>query len=150
MPAVAISCLLLIALTTLIHYQVLRGLHTSLPKLRIVSHTKLLVVIFAAFVAHAVEIALYGLTLYGLIRYMGAGSLSHGETSLLDCLYFSAETYSSLGLGDITPSGPVRLLAGVEVLNGLLLIAWSASYLYLTMQRLWEFGPRHPGDRDAL
>lgn len=148
MLVVVASCLFLIALTTLIHYEVLCGLHVGLPKLRIADRTKLLVVIFAAFVAHAVEISLYGLTLYGLIRYMGAGSLSGaGEASLLDCLYFSAETYSSLGLGDIAPSGPVRLLAGVEALNGLLLIAWSASYAYLAMERFWPSVPRRPSDR---
>jgi hypothetical protein len=38
----------------------------------------------------------------------------------------------------VTPYGSVRLLAGVEALNGLLLIAWSASFLYLEMERYWK------------
>ena len=147
MFVVVVSCLLLIALTTLIHYEVLRRLHVGLPKLRIASRTKLLVVIFAAFAAHALEIGLYGFALFGLMRYMDVGSLSSGETALLNCLYFSAETYSSLGLGDIAPTGPVRLLAGVEALNGLLLIAWSASYAYLAMERFWTPDPRNSRDR---
>ena len=143
---VALACLLLIALTTLIHYEVLRGLHVGLPKLRIANRAKLLIVIYAALLAHALEIGLYAVALFGLIRYLDAGSLSGGETSLLDCVYFSAETYTSLGLGDIAPAGPVRLLAGVEALNGLLLIAWSASYTYLAMEKFWAPGQRDRSD----
>ena len=69
---------------------------------------------------------------------MDVGSLAGpAGFSLINCLYFSAETYTSLGFGDLTPVGPVRLLAGVEALNGLLLIGWSASFLYLAMERFW-------------
>lgn len=63
----------------------------------------------------------------------------------MNCLYFSAETYTTLGFGDLTPAGPVRLLAGVEALNGLLLIGWSASYTYIAMERFWSAGT--PGRR---
>ena len=58
--------------------------------------------------------------------------------SLINCLYFSAETYTSLGFGDLTPVGPVRLLAGTEALNGLLLIGWSASYTTIAMEHFWH------------
>ena len=145
MFVVIVSGMLLTALTTLIHYEVLRGLHVGLPKLQIPVRTKLLVAILVAFVAHAVEISLYGVTLFILIRYMGVGSLgSPRGTELLDCFYFSAETYTSLGMGDIAPSGAVRFLAGVEALNGLLLIAWSASFIYLSMEKFWAPGARDP------
>ena len=139
MLTVVIASLVLIALTTLIHYEVLRGLHVGLPRLRIPIRTKLLVVIFGALVAHAAEIALYAVSLFTMIHYLDVGNLS-GEkiTTFLDCLYFSAETYTSLGLGDIAPLGPVRLLAGVEALNGLLMIAWSASFTYLSMEKFWS------------
>jgi hypothetical protein len=139
MLIVIIASLVLVALTTLIHYEVLRGLHVGLPRLRIPVRTKLLVVIFGALLAHAAEIALYAASLFALIHYLDVGDLS-GEktTTFLDCLYFSAETYTSLGLGDIAPLGPVRLLAGVEALNGLLMIAWSASFTYLSMNRFWS------------
>jgi len=39
---------------------------------------------------------------------------------------------------DIVPGGDLRLVAGVEVLNGLLLIGWSASYTYIAMERFWN------------
>ena len=131
--------LVLIALTTLLHYEALRAMHAILPPLAIPKRTKVLVVIFGAFAAHFGEIAIYGAALYVLIRYMGVGQLSGSlPFSFENCLYFSAETYTSLGFGDITPAGPVRLLSGVEALNGLLLIGWSASFTYISMERFWS------------
>ena len=148
MLAVIITSLVLIALTTLIHYEVLRGLHVGLPRLRIPVRTKLLVVIFGAFVAHVVEIALYAVSLFALIHFPSEGSLAgEREITFLECVYFSAETYTSLGLGDIAPLGPVRLLAGVEALNGLLMIAWSASFTYLSMEKFWPSRSRDQRDR---
>ena len=148
MFVVILSCALLLALTALIHYEVLRGMHLALPKLKIRVRTKLLLAILIAFIAHALEIVLYGVTLFALIHFMGVGSLSgSGETTFLECLYFSAETYTSLGMGDVTPVGPVRLVAGVEALNGLLLIAWSASFLYLSMEKFWTSSSREHRDR---
>jgi hypothetical protein len=138
MLVVVLACLLLIALTTLIHYEVLRALNARLAALTIPARTKLLVVIFTAFAAHFLEMAIYGLALFALVVHMNVGSLTGpAGFSLTNCLYFSAETYTSLGFGDLTPVGPVRLLAGVEALNGLLLIGWSASFLYIAMERFW-------------
>lgn len=146
MLIVLLSCATLIALCTVIHYEVLRLLNARLPGLRVPSRSKLLVVSFAAFVAHGIEIGIYGLALFTLATYAGVGSLSgHAGLTLVNCLYFSAETYTSLGFGDLTPTGPLRLLAGVEALNGLLLIGWSASYAYIAMERFWGAadGDRH-------
>ncbi len=57
--------------------------------------------------------------------------------SFATLFYFSTETFTSLGFGDMMPVGPIRMLAGIEALNGLLLIGWSASYLYIAMERYW-------------
>lgn len=107
---------------------------------------KLVVVILVAFLAHALEIALYGAALYALVSWLQLGSLMGAPgTSLAACMYFSAETCMSLGFGDVTPTGPIRLLAGVEALNGLLLIGWSASFTYIAMERFWA----PPSNRQA-
>lgn len=146
MPIVVLACLLLVSVTTLIHYEALRALNAGLPGLRIPGRNKLLLVIGGAYAAHALEILVYGVTLFLLVRYLGVGTLS-GPThfSLGNCLYFSAETYTSLGFGDLTPQGPVRLLSGAETLNGLLLIGWSASFTYLSMERFWRDDDTQPG-----
>src|SRR3954471_273633 len=137
MATVAAVCAFLVVLTTVIHYEVLRALSAGLPAIRTRSRAKLLLVIFGAFFAHAAEILLYALAFYALVRYAQLGSLG-GHFSLSECVYFSAETYTSLGYGDIIPLGELRLLAGIEALNGLLLIGWSASYTYIAMERFWS------------
>jgi len=141
MPLVGAFCVVLLALTTVIHYEVLRMLSIGLPALNMPARAKLVVVIFATFFAHLAEIFLYAAGFYVLVRYFAAGPLGEGSHSSLNlCLYFSAETYSSLGYGDILPNGELRLLAGMEALNGLLLIGWSASYTYIAMERFWIDG----------
>jgi Ion channel len=67
--------------------------------------------------------------------------------TLQDCLYFSVVTYTSLGFGDHVPVSHARLIAGVEALNGLLLIGWSASFTYLAMERYW---PMHERRRKGI
>lgn len=46
--------------------------------------------------------------------------------------------YTTVGYGDLLPSGPIRFVAAMEALLGLMLIAWSASFTYLEMQRFWQ------------
>jgi len=139
MVLVGISCVVLLVITTIIHYEVLRMLTIVLPAFAIPARAKLIVVISGAFFAHAAEIVLYAAAIYLLVRYAGTGTLGDvSHFSLTKCMYFSAETYSSLGYGDVVPGGDLRLLAGVEVLNGLLLIGWSASYTYIAMERFWN------------
>lgn len=146
MLLVTFACIFLIAVTTVIHYEVLRSLNSGLGALSIPNRSKLIVVIFAAFLAHAVEIGMYGLSIFVLVKYLGAGLLQGSAGfSLMSCFYFSAETYTSLGFGDLTPVGDIRLVAGVEALNGLLLIGWSASYTYIAMERFWNAGHQAGG-----
>ena len=140
-----LSCLALIAITTVVHYEVLRGLSAWLPRLPLPNHPKLMVVVFAAMVAHGLEIMVYGVSIFGLVQFTTGSALTGtAGFSFANCLYLSAETFTSLGFGDLTPVGPVRLLAGVEALNGLTLIGWSASYIFLSMERFWVDAPNRP------
>ena len=100
-------------------------------------------VLFCIFAAHLVEAVVYAIGIT-LIVSAGSGSLA-GEVGskdgwVLEHFYFSLASYTSLGIGDIIPHGGLRLLAGIEALNGLVLIAWSASFTYLTMERFWSIG----------
>ncbi|MDB5858344.1 MAG: ion transporter [Ramlibacter sp.] len=139
MGTVASACVLLLVLTTLIHYEALRGLSQALPLLPMPPRAKLTVLIIGAFAAHAVEITLYALSMLGLISWLGAGAFDAVHVPSFSMLmYFSAETYTSLGYGDIVPHGSLRLLAGAEALTGLLMIGWSASYVFVAMERFWD------------
>ena len=111
----------------------------------------MLVVMLSLFALHTVEVSLYAVAIRILAGIEGAPAIA-GELARdwSDYLYFSFTSYSSLGIGDVYPRGGVRLLTGIEALNGLMMIAWSASYSYLIMERLWGFpgghGGQHRGD----
>ena len=52
--------------------------------------------------------------------------------------FFSFTTPTALGFGDIEPTGNLRYLTGIESLTGLVLITWTASFLFVEMQRYWN------------
>ena len=136
--ALLVSLALVVA-TVLIHYEVLRAASRLMPRLSIPLRTRILVVIAVAFVAHLLEIGLYALAFFLMDHQFGLGAIEGAtEGGALDFFYFSITTYTTMGFGDLSPHGPIRIVAGVEGLNGLLLIAWSASFTYLSMEKVWE------------
>ena len=134
---------ILVALTILVHYEILRVTSAHLSELPIPPHGRIIVVVGAAFLAHTIEVWLYGGAYWLLVFRLGlAGFGGQSVTDFEDALYFSAVTYTSLGFGDLYPVSHMRLVAGVESLNGLVLIGWSASFTYLAMQRYWPLHER--------
>ena len=92
--------------------------------------------VLIAMAAHALEIVVFAGGLYGLERTGNYGHLTtSGEGLFTEFVYLSAVTYTTLGFGDITPVGPLRFLVGVESLTGLVLSAWTASVIFIAVQR---------------
>jgi hypothetical protein len=56
----------------------------------------------------------------------------------VDIIYLSAISYTMVGFGDVAPVGPIRFLVATEAITGFVLIAWSASFTYLEMERFWK------------
>jgi hypothetical protein len=135
----AIAAVLLVIVTILVHYEALRFTSQLTPALGwIPLRARLIVAVCAAFSAHTVEVWIWGLAYYVYIEILHLGAFGGIPVhSFLDFVYFSAVSYTSLGLGDVYPHGGVRLLTGVEALVGLLMIAWSASFTYLAMEKFW-------------
>ena len=126
-------------LAVVIHYEMLYRLSALIPKLRIRYRFRVLCGVIGALTAHVLEVWLFALGYYFMIRFDRFGSLQGNfDGSLLDCSYFSFSTYTTLGFGDIEPLGDVRFLAGLEALTGLVLITWSASFLFIEMQKFWN------------
>ncbi|MGO4525919.1 ion channel [Microvirga sp. 2MCAF35] len=125
-------------LTVVVHYEALSGLSKVLQKSTIQSHPKVLVVVFGVITAHFVEIAIYALAYWIADTGLNIGDFGGNRAvNFADYLFFSAETFSTLGIGDIFPLGMMRLIASLESLNGIVLIGWSTSFTYLSMSRYW-------------
>jgi hypothetical protein len=128
-----------IAFVVTFHYEVLSFLTTLMPRLNIKHRRRIVVGIFGALLAHMVEVWIFALAYYVLLDAKTWGHLEGGfDGSLAACGYFSFTVYTTLGFGDIQPIGDMRHLTGVEALTGMVLITWTASFLYLEMQRNWE------------
>ena len=130
---------LVVALVVTIHYEFLFRLTAALPAMRIRHRYRIVVGVLGALFAHSVEIWIFALAYFFMHRSGTWGELrGNFDGSLLDCAYFSFTPYSTLGFGDIEPIGAIRYLTGIESLTGLLLITWTASFLYLEMQKYWN------------
>ena len=129
----------LISVVILMHYEVLRQLSTIIPRLSIKPRLRVLVGVVGALCGHVAEIWLIGLAYYFLHHHKDFGYLQGNfDGSLMDSVYFSFTSYTSLGLGDIEPIGDIRFLSGLEGLLGLVLITWSASFMFVEMTRYWK------------
>jgi hypothetical protein len=140
-------CVVLVVATIVIHYEALRVASIHLPDIPVPARFRIIFAVLAAFAAHTVEVWLYGVAYWAMSGHFAFGALKGPEgagAGFEECLYFSAVTYSTVGFGDLYSTDHLRLVAGVEALNGLLLIGWSASFTYLTMQEYW---PMHGPDR---
>ena len=129
---------LIVGLSVLVHYEFLHQATKYLPKFHIKHRARILVVVFITLIAHVIEVWIFALGYFLLHGTQLWGELQGNfDGSLLDSVYFSFTTFSTLGFGDIQPIGNIRFLVGMEGLAGFVLITWSASFLYYEMQRHW-------------
>jgi hypothetical protein len=155
MIAAMIATTVLVLVCILVHYETLRVTSDYLlPALNMPARPKVVVFMAMAFLAHTVEVWIFGVAYYVLGNRMGLGSVAGIESDdFPQLLYFSTETYTSLGFGDVYPLGGFQLIAGVEALIGLLMIGWSASFTFIEMRQLWETHPgyrkRHPPKKNG-
>ncbi len=130
-----------VAIAFLIHYELLYRMSQLIPKLPVPQRLRILFALFGALMAHVIEIWIFAFVYYFMITHEGFGELvGNFNGSLIDCSYYSFTTYTSLGFGDIEPHGHIRFLSGLEALTGLMLITWTASFLFIEMQRFWKSG----------
>jgi hypothetical protein len=117
--------------TTLLHYEAIRLLnhyaHHSRRRHRVVLAT----VSVALVCVHLVEIGIFAGVFALAAGPMGLGPiLSTAPMGPEDYYHYAAEAYASLGSADRTATGDTRLIASISPLNGILLLAWSGSFLF--------------------
>jgi hypothetical protein len=143
-------CLALLVLTTAWHYEALRALGFVLARRVTGGRGRMPVVLLGIALTHALEVLAYAAAYYLMARHAAIGALGGSAAPSFNAsLYFSLETYSSLGYGDIVPTGALRLLAGAEALNGLMLLGWSACYVHAVLGPFPAPGDGRTHDRDG-
>lgn len=131
----AFLALLAVFGTTIFHYESLKVVR-RLSAVRHHSHFVVAMVLAWILVTHVVEVFIYAVICASAVWPLYLGSISGAELSVQTLVYFSAETYSSLGNGDLLPHGALRLITSIESLNGILLLAWSGSFLFVVTDQI--------------
>jgi hypothetical protein len=122
-----------VVLNVSIHLSVLHFLQDSvLP--RVIQYKRIVVgvILSGAIVGHLVEIGVFT----GAMA-MVANLANNPPPHIDDAFFWSATAYTSLG-SDYPAVPEIRLLTAVEALTGLILITWTASFLFLLMQQYWQ------------
>ena len=105
---------------------------------KVPERAKVLAALVGAMLSHLIQIIVFGFAYYLMRDKFGmCGFGGTFEDSLSSFVYFSSETYTTLGFGDIYPTGSLRMVCGIESLVGLLMLSWTASFTYLEMRRYW-------------
>lgn len=135
---------MLMLLTSGVVYETLAFIWDRLPKMRI-GRLRIAVVMSTIFATHIISIWLYAIAYYLILHYTNLGGFAgdsidsgHYGTDIFSVAYYSTVTYTSLGYGDIYPTGGLRFLAGIETLNGLVLVGWTVSYAFMAMLKFWR------------
>ncbi len=126
-------CVSVVSIAVLVHYFFLHRATCWLQHSVIPHHFRIIFVVLSSLLAHMSEIILFAIVYYFLqsSQIDGLGHLTGNFSgSFRDSIYYSAITYTTLGFGDIIPVGNIRIVTALEALLGLILIAWTATFIY--------------------
>ena len=115
-------------LTFWLHYQACRMAYNEFIIREPINPRHVLYAMLCLAGMHIGQMTLWGVAMWCADVHLHLGEIT-GETegAFIDYLNFSMATYTSLGLGDITPTDWLKVLTGIETIVGLLCIGWSAS-----------------------
>ncbi|NYT64230.1 two pore domain potassium channel family protein [Alcaligenaceae bacterium] len=138
MAQVVITNIVVVLAAVLTHFESLRFLSWVTSHIQVRPHLKLILCVCGVLLAHTIEVWLFALAYFFMQQNRLGSLLGSLDGSLMDCVYFSFTTFTTLGFGDINPLGLIRYLTGLEALTGLVLITWSASFLFVEMEKYWK------------
>ncbi|PZO07688.1 MAG: ion transport 2 domain protein [Lysobacteraceae bacterium] len=138
--AVVLATVGAVVACVLLHYEGLVWMSRSLLRRHEANpRRKVLLGVLGVLMLHVAELWLFGATFWGLGRVAGTGHVVGADPlGLLDAVYMATMSYTTVGFGDVVPVGAIRLLAGTCALTGFVMITWSASFLFLEMERFWR------------
>ncbi len=129
----------IVAIAVLIHFEALNLLSLMTPSMPIKHRLRVLIGVFGALIAHVIEVFIFAGGYYFMLHRGGFGNIVGSfDRTLMDCVYFSFVNFTTLGFGDVVATGDIRFLTGLEALTGLVLITWTASFMFMEMEKQWK------------
>lgn len=126
---------IVICLSVGMHAMVMRELYARMCHAGRFAWVRLSLIVMILLATHTVQIIMFGAAYHFMVDSPN-GFEGVYDGSFNDSVYFSAAVYTTVGFGDITPLGYLRLMVSFEALAGLVLIAWSASFTFVAMSKL--------------
>lgn len=137
--ATALACLIVIACVSL-HYEALHLLSAMqrVEKRWYSNRLRASLLVLGCLIAHSVEVIFFGLGYRFLDAIHEGQDLLGAAPDGFNCNYYSFVVYTTIGFGDVVPLSPgMRILSAIEGLTGMILVAWTASFMFFHMQRFW-------------
>lgn len=128
-----------IVICTTLHASMLQKIGDSCPESPNIFGIKRLMLLVIGL--HMVEILIFAGAYWLSWEILGIGEIRGAFAgTAVDYVYFSLVCYTTIGFGDITPEGALRILAGLEGITGLVLITWSATFTFtfVIARREWH------------
>lgn len=124
--------------TILVNYEVLNLVWRFLPKIEQSPRSAIIYIMIAIMAGHTFAVWIYGLG-YLLTSHIFYKEilLEEGFSSFIEYMFASAQIYSSFG-NDLFKQTGMRFLASIEVLNGIVMIAWTFSLTYAVVDKTWN------------
>lgn len=129
-----------VVLCVIIHYELIVNLTKSIASFELRHRSGIVFGALRALVSHVVHVLVFAFGYWLLLR-VGDGYgviLGTPAEDFSDWVYFSFVVYTTLGFGDMVPDGWVRFMVGIQAVTGLVMITWTASFLFLELQKTWS------------
>ncbi len=139
----------MVLITILVHFFGLSGLIALMRSTFVgrlnhqrAGHSALIILLVVVSIAglHTIEIWMFA------VLYLWLGLFG----DLMDAVYFSASTFSTVGFGDLVLPEKWRLLAATEGAHGFLLIGWSTAFLVTVTAKMGLLEARLDGRRPQV
>ena len=112
---VPLTAIVLVLLAVSVHLGMLHSMKTLMPRWHFLNRNRVGILILVAILVHLLKIGLFALGVGILVSSGSYGQLDGAyQPGFTNDFYYSAITYTALGFGDISPTGPLRLFTAME------------------------------------
>lgn len=140
---------IIVILTIWVNYEVLNLVWKFLPKIEKNPRSSIIYIMIAIIAGHTFAVWIYGFG-YLMIANIFYKELlmEQGFDGFIKYLFASAQIYSSFGNAELFNQSTMRFLASIEVLNGVVMVAWTFSLTYAVIDKTWKIPHLNRKDKE--